>query len=333
MSNAAKTWGTLVRRKLKRAAVVFAVCFGVLVGIGLLTKGLAPVYPPDGALIEVAGSRLHLHCQGSSHGVPTLVTEHAMGMNAQSFHWLQQELASELRVCRYDRAGIGFSDASSRSRDGETVAGDLHELLRRAQVPPPYVLAGHSLGGGYARSFARRYASEVAGLVLIDSVHPRQLHATAHEDGSSAKSPTMIVLALRGLALLADLGLVQLIVKFGGLADDGLPPRTAAVNLMFFRSGKHLRATADELAASPRVLAQLEHAGSLGDTPLLVVTAGVRDAGDRARWDAMQADLARLSTRSVHAVRAGATHQTLLTRREHAAWMAAHIRDLYARLE
>jgi pimeloyl-ACP methyl ester carboxylesterase len=308
---------------------VLAVGFGVLVGCGLLIKWLAPVYPPDGALIKVAGSRIHLHCQGSSHGVPTLVTEHALGMNAQSFHWLQQELASELRVCRYDRAGIGFSDASSRSRDGETVAADLHELLHRAQVPPPYVLAGHSLGGAYARSFARRYASEVAGLVLIDSVHHRQLHATAHNDGSSVKSPTTVVLALRGLALLADLGLVQLIATFGGLADDGLPPRAAAVNLMFFRSGKHLRATASELAASQHVLAQLERAGSLGDTPLLVITAGEREAAERARWDAMQADLARLSARSAHAVRAGATHQTLLTRRDHAAWMAARIRDLY----
>jgi len=324
--------GRLVRRRLKRAAGVFAACLGVLVVSGMLIKWLAPVYPPDGALIEVADSRIHLHCEGSSHGVPTLVTEHAMGMNAQSFHWLQQALASELRVCRYDRAGIGFSDASLRSRDGETVAADLHELLHRAQVPPPYVLAGHSLGGVYARLFARRYASEVAGLVLIDSAHHRQWHATAHDDGSSTTFPTAGVPALRGLALLADLGLVQLIVTFGGLADDGLPPRAAAANLMFFRSGKHLRATANELAATPRVLAQLEHAGSLGDTPLLVITAGVREAAERARWDAMQADLARLSTRSAHAVRAGATHQTLLTRREHAAWMAARIRDLYRRL-
>jgi pimeloyl-ACP methyl ester carboxylesterase len=312
---------------------VAAACVGALVAVGLVVKWLAPRYRPDGALIAVAGGRLHLHCTGSSRGgAPTLITENALGMNAQSYHWLQQELALELRVCRYDRAGVGFSDASARSRDGETVAADLRELLRRAQVAPPYVLAGHSLGGAYARLFARRYSSEVAGLVLIDSVHPRQLHATAHDDGSTAKSPTVVVLALRGLAWLADLGLVQLVVTFGGLADDGLPARAAAVNLMFFRSGRHLRATAAELAGSPRVLAELERAGSLGDTPLLVITAGEREAAERARWNEMQADLARLSTRSAHAVRPDATHQTLLTRRAHAAWLAERIRELYGRL-
>ena len=178
-----------MRRTLKRAAGVFAACLGVLVGIGVLVRWLAPVYPPDGTLIEVAGSRIHLDCQGSGHGAPTLVTEHGMGMNAQSFHWLQHELASELRVCRYDRAGIGFSDASSRSRDGETVAADLHELLRRAQVPPPYVLAGHSLGGAYARLFAHRYASEVAGLVLIDSVHPRHCMRPRTTTGRAPSPP------------------------------------------------------------------------------------------------------------------------------------------------
>ena len=49
---------------------------------------------------------------------------------------------------------------------------DLHTLLRVARVPGPYVLAGHSNGGLYSQLYASTHPQQVAGLVLIDAVHP-----------------------------------------------------------------------------------------------------------------------------------------------------------------
>jgi pimeloyl-ACP methyl ester carboxylesterase len=46
---------------------------------------------------------------------------------------------------------------------------ELHELLQRAGVHPPYVLVGHSLGGIIARKFEMKYSGEVKGLVLVDA--------------------------------------------------------------------------------------------------------------------------------------------------------------------
>ena len=51
---------------------------------------------------------------------------------------------------------------------GDLVA-DLHALLAAAQVPGPYVLAGHSFGGLVARLYAATYPTDVAGLVLVDA--------------------------------------------------------------------------------------------------------------------------------------------------------------------
>jgi pimeloyl-ACP methyl ester carboxylesterase len=53
-------------------------------------------------------------------------------------------------------------------------------LLERAHVPGPYVLAGHSLGGMFVLSYANRYPSQVGGVVLLDSMHPRQTHTAAN---------------------------------------------------------------------------------------------------------------------------------------------------------
>jgi pimeloyl-ACP methyl ester carboxylesterase len=49
---------------------------------------------------------------------------------------------------------------------------DLHTLLRVARIPGPYVLAGHSNGGLFTLLYASTYPRQVAGLVLIDAVHP-----------------------------------------------------------------------------------------------------------------------------------------------------------------
>ena len=54
------------------------------------------------------------------------------------------------------------------------VATDLHTLLHNAGEPGPYVLAGHSAGGIYVLNFANAYPQDVAGVVLLDSMHPEQ---------------------------------------------------------------------------------------------------------------------------------------------------------------
>jgi pimeloyl-ACP methyl ester carboxylesterase len=49
------------------------------------------------------------------------------------------------------------------------VVAELHALLQAAEIPGPYVFAGHSLGGFFARLYAATYPDEVVGLVLVDA--------------------------------------------------------------------------------------------------------------------------------------------------------------------
>jgi pimeloyl-ACP methyl ester carboxylesterase len=81
--------------------------------------------------------------------------------------------ACALLVLR-DRPGIGQS--SPRPSTGvvlaNTVADELLAFLGAIQMPPPYLLVGHSLGGFYMQAFARNYPRETAAVVLIDSASP-----------------------------------------------------------------------------------------------------------------------------------------------------------------
>jgi pimeloyl-ACP methyl ester carboxylesterase len=128
---------------------------------------------PPGKLVEICGRRLHINCEGK--GVPTVVME--AGAGDFSFDWglVQPQVARFARVCSYDRAGYAWSDPGPTPRTMRQIAFELHTGLLKAGIKGPYILVGHSLGGAIVRTYVSQYSKEVAGMVLVDSVHEEGL--------------------------------------------------------------------------------------------------------------------------------------------------------------
>jgi pimeloyl-ACP methyl ester carboxylesterase len=118
---------------------------------------------------DIGGRRLFLRCTG--HGSPTVVFEG--GLTSDWFE-LQNQLSGFTRVCSWDHPNRPWSrsDPAPTPRTARDFVADLHTLLHVAHVPGPYVLAGHSNGGLFTLLYASTYPRQVAGLVLIDAVHP-----------------------------------------------------------------------------------------------------------------------------------------------------------------
>jgi pimeloyl-ACP methyl ester carboxylesterase len=130
------------------------------------------VVVPKGRLsgwFEVGGRRLFLRCVGQ--GSPTVVFESHL---THDWFALQNQLAGFTRVCSWDHPSGPWSrsDPAAGPRTARDIVSDLHTLLRVAGVPGPYVLAGHSNRGLFSLLYASTYPRQVAGLVLIDAVHP-----------------------------------------------------------------------------------------------------------------------------------------------------------------
>jgi pimeloyl-ACP methyl ester carboxylesterase len=120
----------------------------------------------------VAGDVSHhqLHIVGT--GARTVILESGLGDTLAIWKDIQPQIAAHCtRTVSYTRAGYLGSDPADGPRDAATIVNELREELVRRNIRPPYVLVGHSLGGLYMQYFARNFAAEVTGLLLIDSTH------------------------------------------------------------------------------------------------------------------------------------------------------------------
>jgi len=161
-------------------------------------------FPTPGRLVRVNERLMHIHVTGE--GTPTAVFESGMGASCLSWMLVQPQVAQFARAVSYDRAGHGWSDSTGEPRTARQIAQELQTLLDAAGIPGPYVLVGHSFGGYVNRAFAHLYRDRIAGMVLVDSLHP------AEWENPSPEQLRMIEVGLRYAwiaAWLARLGFVR----------------------------------------------------------------------------------------------------------------------------
>jgi pimeloyl-ACP methyl ester carboxylesterase len=170
---------------------------------------------PPGRLVDLGTHRLHLHCAGE--GTPTVVFDAALGASSLSWSLVHPTVARLTRACAYDRAGFGWSDAGPLPRTAGRIADELHQLLRNAEVPAPYVLVGHSYGGMVMRLFASRHAEEVAALVLIEPAIPEEWAAPTADQHALIRRGTRLCRYGAHAARTGVASAVSLLVKLGAL--------------------------------------------------------------------------------------------------------------------
>ncbi len=218
------------RLVLAGAVLAMAACSGQAPPAG---QGRQPAAAkPRIGYANIGGYLLAYECAGT--GRPAVVLEAgytASGIDTYGRAILPAQ-ARRTRVCTYDRAGDGLSDARPafvRPLTGVTQARELHTLLHVIHVRPPYVLVGHSYGGMITREFAALYPGEVSGMVLLDaSSEPEvavydRLHAGPWIDGTVQPAPNQRINihdTVHQLERAPRLGRMPLIVITAGILQD-----------------------------------------------------------------------------------------------------------------
>lgn len=249
-----------------------------------------------GHLVEVFGRQMHIHCRGQWDG-PTVILESGMGGFALDWFYVQNMLASTVRVCSYDRAGYAWSEASFSPRLSSQLAEELFELLRSDGLNPPYVLVGHSFGGYVVRNFAALAPEQVAGMVLVESSHPGQhdrLPDVNVREGHPRKNyPGPMV------SVLDHAKLMSLLAKY----PENIRP-TMNILLSARRTLHTMRRESSTFSMSAQEVLQVTLPAEL---PLVVVSRGLQEwentplgIAREQTWQRMQVELTQLSRRSTH---------------------------------
>jgi pimeloyl-ACP methyl ester carboxylesterase len=160
-------------------------------------------------------------------------------------------------------------------RNGAVVTAELHEILNKVGVEPPYILVGHSLGGLYVSLYARLYPDEIAGLVWVDAMHPEQIERCKTYLPAKECDPEYYPWWVKTLIQVA-------------------PPVIRA-----------------EMSGMPETGRQIRSAGGLPAAPLVVISHGnpPADSSDRDRmWASLQEDLTRQSPFFTHVIASKSGH-------------------------
>jgi len=275
-------------------------------------------FPPLGRLIDIGGASLHVYELGQ--GSPPVVFEAGIAATSLSWQMVQPKVAKFTQTASYDRAGLGWSDASPQARTIWNVSDELRTVMDRAAIPKPRVLVAHSYGVLVTLAYAVRHPTEVAGMVLVDPVatqewaEPSAAYLTTLQRGA--------MLSRRG-ASLARLGLVRLALSLlakgwlavpkmiarassgrGAAITDQLVGQVAKLPRelwpmiqshwcdpkCFEGMGRYLDALPENASA---VAEELKRTDALRDIPLIVLSAANANAIQRSEHEG----LARRSSR------------------------------------
>jgi len=291
--------------------------------------------PPPGRMVDVGGRSLHVNVLG--HGSltgplygglsPVVVLEAGIAASSLSWALVAKQVAAFTTVVTYDRAGFGWSDPAPHHSTALDAARDLALLLDKAEMEGPFLLVGHSFGGLIVRVFEQEFSGRTTGLVLVDPV----CRSEWRDPGEQRKRMLArgVMLSRRG-EFLARLGVVRLALNLLLSGSRTIPKILARVSAgrgagvterltgevrkmprelwpavaAHWSEARCFQAMADALANLPISVTQLDETRSLGDLPVVVLSAASASAQAMSEHE----HDARLSTRGEHRIVPGSGH-------------------------
>jgi pimeloyl-ACP methyl ester carboxylesterase len=121
-------------------------------------------------MVDVGGHQLHVHCVGT--GPPRVVLESPLGGLSAAWDPVQSTLGERVRVCSYDRSGLGWSESGDSTFDVAHALLELRAVIASIETTGPVALVGDGFGAALVARFAREHADETSGLVLINVPAP-----------------------------------------------------------------------------------------------------------------------------------------------------------------
>tara|TARA_Y100000741_G_scaffold261940_1_gene202545 strand:+ start:9742 stop:10644 length:903 start_codon:yes stop_codon:yes gene_type:complete len=296
-----------ISKKLKD--LFYAICLAIPVVMNVHADDHKPFKPP-GRFINIGFQTMYIDCLGDK--LPTILIDVGIAESSASWYKIAQRLSNTNRVCLYDRAGYGWSDPGRGMRTTATIVHELNLLIKKAEVPGPFVIIGHSFGGFTARYLAAKFPLNIVGLVLVDSSHPDQIYRLSALDNAEKKP---LITGRKNLAP-EDFSKFE---KYWYFLNSSRKATFAQMGeLKYFKESAY----------------QVKHSGPIKDIPIAILSRGkgqlpvIDGISLESEWQNMQKDLLKLSNNSWQTIINDSGHQI---HREAPDEIIKHVLDVIAR--
>ena len=129
---------------------------------------------PPSTFVDVGGTRAHVRDEGKPDAMPLLLIHGSLGSLHMWDGWVEA-LKDRYRLISVDLPGHGLTGAWPRGEYSIEAYTDFVEVLADTQHLDRFAIAGHSMGGAVAWSFAATRPERVSHLILVDSAgYPRE---------------------------------------------------------------------------------------------------------------------------------------------------------------
>lgn len=166
----------MIRKILKFIGISIGL-LAIIIGISFINHRIQlskedELFVSMGEMIRVNDHNIHIYSEGS--GDDTLVFMSGGGTSSPvlDFKSLYSLMSDNYKVVVLEKAGYGFSDITTSSRDIHTILKETREALSKANIQGPFVLFPHSMSGIEALYWAQEYPDEVKGIVGLDMAVP-----------------------------------------------------------------------------------------------------------------------------------------------------------------
>ena len=127
---------------------------------------------PMGQMVSVNGHDMSVFVKGN--GPQTLVFLSGAGTASPilDFKDLYDGLSKQYKIVVVERAGYGYSEDTSKSRDVSKVLSETRQALAKAHVSGPYIILSHSMASLETLLWQEKYPSEIQAIIGLDWALP-----------------------------------------------------------------------------------------------------------------------------------------------------------------
>ena len=127
---------------------------------------------PVGQMVSVNGHDMSVFVKGE--GPQTLVFLSGAGTASPilDFKDLYDGLSKQYKIVVVERAGYGYSEDTSKSRDVSEVLSETRQALAKAHVSGPYIILSHSMASLETLLWQEKYPSEIQAIIGLDWALP-----------------------------------------------------------------------------------------------------------------------------------------------------------------